>query len=196
MLNEKKTLANINVLFNARNNAIKFIEDYGSMILEAKKQAKQEGKGLKILTPKQMLQRLPIALAQTKAGNDSESVLNEVRQIVYSLCQSKEITKKIYNNIIKSIKVQYKMDTIFMNSKNSRTSEYHVLVLKPTEKLDVKTGQKRLALLNLSIYYPWKNIKSSYKKNKLKISVPTLTILNIFLRNIVKMLIIHQSEYM
>ena len=196
MLNEKKTLANINVLFNARNNAIKFIEDYGSMILEAKKQAKQEGKGLKILTPKQMLQRLPIALAQTKAGNDSESVLSEVRQIVYSLCQSKEITKKIYNNIIKSIKVQYKMDTIFMNSKNSRTSEYHVLVLKPTEKLDVKRGQKRLSLLNLSIYYPWKNIKSSYKKNKLKISVPTLTILNIFLRNIVKMLIIHQSEYM
>ena len=197
MLNKKKkTLANINVLYNARNNAIKFIEDYGSMILEAKKHAKQEGKGLKILTPKQMLQRLPIALAQIKAGNDSESVLSEVRQIVYSLCQSKEITKKVYNNIIKSIKVQYKMDTIFMNSKNSRTSEDYVLVLKPTEKLDVKRGQKSVALLNLSIYYPWKNIKSSYKKNKLKISVSTLTILNIFLRNIVQMLIIHQSEYM
>ena len=59
----------------------------------------------KILTPKQMLQRLPIALAQIKAGNNSESLLNEIRQIVYSLCQSKEITKKVYNNIIKSIKV-------------------------------------------------------------------------------------------
>ena len=58
---------------------------------------------LKVLTPKQMLQRLPIALAQVKAGNNSENLLNEIRQIVYSLYQSKEITKKVYNNIIKSI---------------------------------------------------------------------------------------------
>ena len=50
-----------------------------------------------------MLQRLPIALAQVKAGNNSESLLNEIRQIVYSLYQSKQITKKIYNNIIRSI---------------------------------------------------------------------------------------------
>ena len=62
-----------------------------------------KGTGLKILTPKQMLQRLPIALAQVKAGNNSESLLNEIRQIVYSLYQSKQITKKVYNNIIKSI---------------------------------------------------------------------------------------------
>ena len=75
------------------------------MILEAKKLAKQEGKGLKILTSKKMLQRFPIALAQIKAGNNSKSLLNEIRQIVYSLYQSKEITKKVYNNIIKSIKV-------------------------------------------------------------------------------------------
>ena len=104
MKNKKKTLANINILFNARNNAIKFIEDYASMILEAKRKA-TEGKGLKILTPKQMLQRLPIALAQIKACNNSESFLNEIRQIVYSLYQSKQITKKVYNNIIKSLKV-------------------------------------------------------------------------------------------
>ena len=69
----------------------------------------QEGTGanemLKILTPNQMLKRLPIALAQVKAGNNSESLLNEIRQIVYSLYQSKEITKKVYNNIINSIKV-------------------------------------------------------------------------------------------
>ena len=58
---------------------------------------------LKELTPKQMLQRLPIALAQVKAGNNSESLLNEIRQIFYSLYQSKQITKKVYNNIIKSI---------------------------------------------------------------------------------------------
>ena len=58
---------------------------------------------LKILTPNEMLQRLQIALAQVKAGNNSESLLNEIRQIVYSLYQSKQITKKVYNNIIKSI---------------------------------------------------------------------------------------------
>ena len=65
----------------------------------------QEGEGLKILTPNQMLKRLPIGLAQVKAGNNSESLLSEIRQIVYSLYRSKEITKKVYNNIINSIKV-------------------------------------------------------------------------------------------
>ena len=65
----------------------------------------QQVEGLKILTSNQMLKRLPIALAQIKAGNNSESLLNEIRQIVYSLYRSKEITKKVYNNIIKSIKV-------------------------------------------------------------------------------------------
>ena len=64
--------------------------------------SKQEGAGLKILTPKQMLQRLPISLTQIKASNNSQSLLNEIRQIVYSLYQSKEITKKVYNNIIKA----------------------------------------------------------------------------------------------
>ena len=63
----------------------------------------KQGTGLKIITPKQMLQRLPIALAQIKAGNNSESLLNEIRQNVYSLYQSKEITKKVYNSIIKSM---------------------------------------------------------------------------------------------
>ena len=103
---QRKYLANINMLYNARNDAIKFIEDYDSMILDAKKLAKeQEGTGLKILTPNQMLKRLPIALAQVKAGNFSENLLNEIRQIVYSLHRSKEITKKVCNNIINSIKV-------------------------------------------------------------------------------------------
>ena len=60
----------------------------------------RKGTGIKILTPNQMLQRLPIALAQIKAGNNSESLLNEIRQIVHSLYHSKEITKKVYNNII------------------------------------------------------------------------------------------------
>ena len=54
----------------------------------------KQGTGLKILTPKQMLQRLPIALAQVKAGNNSENLLNEIRQIVYVLYQSKKSLKK------------------------------------------------------------------------------------------------------
>ena len=94
------------MLYNAREEAIKFIEDDSSMILGAKGLAKeQEGTGLKILKPNQMLKRLPIALAQVKTGNNSESLLNEIRQIVYSLYRSKEITKKVYNNIINSIKI-------------------------------------------------------------------------------------------
>ena len=89
--NQKRTIANINILYNARNNEIKFIEDYSSKILKAKKLAKEQyGKGLKILTPNQMLKRLQIALAQVKAANNSESLLNEIRQIVYSLYRSKE----------------------------------------------------------------------------------------------------------
>ena len=64
----------------------------------------QEGEGLKILTPNQMLKRLPIALTQVKAGNNSDSLLNEIRQIVYSLYRSKEISKKVYNNIFSPIK--------------------------------------------------------------------------------------------
>ena len=65
------------------------------------------------------------------------------------------------------------MDTIFVNSENSKTLEYHVLVLKLTDKLDLRRGQKTVALSNLSIYYTWKNIKSSYNNNKFKISAPT-----------------------
>ena len=72
------------------------------MMSEARYKA-TKGTGLKILTPKQMLQRLPIALAQVKAGNNSESLSNEIRQNIYSLYQSKQIAKKVYNKIIKSI---------------------------------------------------------------------------------------------
>ena len=94
------------MLYKARNEAIKFYDDYALMMSAANTKAKQnetEGTGLKILTPKQMFQRLPIALAQVKAGNNSENLLNEIRQIIYSLYQSKEITKKVYNNLIKSL---------------------------------------------------------------------------------------------
>ena len=71
------------MLYKARNEAISFFDDYSSVVSEAKGNAKKEGKGRKILTPKQLLQRLPIDLAQVKAGNSSENLLNEIRQIVY-----------------------------------------------------------------------------------------------------------------
>ena len=74
------------------------------MLFEAKYKAKY-GEGLKILCPKQMFQRLPIPLAQVKAGNTSENLLNEIRQIIYSLYRVKEITKNVYNNIMNSIKL-------------------------------------------------------------------------------------------
>ena len=65
------------------------------------------------------------------------------------------------------------MDTIFINSENSITSEYRVLLLKLVDKLDLRRSQKSFALSNLSIYYTWRNIKSLYKNNKFKISAPT-----------------------
>ena len=81
-----------------------FFRDYSLLLSEAKYKAKYE-RNIKILTPKQILERLPIALAQVKAGITSENLLNEIRQIIYSLYQGKEITKKVYNNIIISIKL-------------------------------------------------------------------------------------------
>ena len=100
----REARTNIENLYNARKAVIDFFDEYTSRASEARYQAKK-GTGLKILSYKEMLQKLPIALAQIKAGNNSESLLNEIRQIVYSLCRSKEMTKKVYNNIIKSIKV-------------------------------------------------------------------------------------------
>ena len=76
------------------------------MLSNANQKAKQnetKRTGLKILTPTEILQRLPIALAQAQAGNNSQNLLNEITQIVYSLYQSNEITKNVYNNIIKSL---------------------------------------------------------------------------------------------
>ena len=65
------------------------------------------------------------------------------------------------------------MDTVFMNSENSTISKPHVLILHLTDKIDLRRGEKSIALSNLSIYYTWKNIKSSYNNNKFKISAPT-----------------------
>ena len=65
------------------------------------------------------------------------------------------------------------MDTIFTNTENSKASKPHVLALKLTDNLDLRSGEKIIALSSLSIYYKWKNIKNSYNKNKFKISAPT-----------------------
>ena len=75
--------------------------DLGEKILEFNEQnQKQHGQGLNIVTPNQMLSRLPISLAQLKAGNNSEKLKNEIRQLLYSLCRSKKLTKKIYKSLV------------------------------------------------------------------------------------------------
>ena len=91
-------------IFIMQENQQLFFEEYTSRASEARRQAKK-GTGLRIRSPKQMIQRLPLLLSEISVGNNSEILLNEIRQIVYSLYQSKEITKKVYNNIIKSIKL-------------------------------------------------------------------------------------------
>ena len=87
---QKKVIKNVQNFFYSRQAATDFCKDYSSIVINAACDAKtQEGTEFKILTPKQMLQRLALALAQIKADNNSESLLNEIRQIVYSLYQSK-----------------------------------------------------------------------------------------------------------
>ena len=91
---QKNTLHNIEMLYKARNEAIKFYDYYSSMMFETKNRATNET-GLKILTPKQMLHRLPIALAQVKAGNNLEGLLNEIRQM-FILCVNQNKSLKKY----------------------------------------------------------------------------------------------------
>ena len=95
------------MLYEARSQAIKFYDDYSLMMCEAKTKA-TKGTRLKILTPQKMLQKLPAALAQVKVGNNSEGLLNEIMQIVYSLYQSKKVTKKVYNNTCHALEVSNK----------------------------------------------------------------------------------------
>ena len=93
-------------LCNSKQKTIGLFNNYSKIRSEAlykSKENKTKGKGLKTLTPKQMLRRLLTALAQVKASNNSENLLNETRQIIYSLYQSKEITKKVYDNLMKSL---------------------------------------------------------------------------------------------
>ena len=91
---QKKTVDNIKNLHDSREKIIQLFNNYARNMSKNIYDSKQKGTGLKILTPNQMLKRIPIALAQIKSGNNSECLLNEIRQIVYSLYRSKEITKK------------------------------------------------------------------------------------------------------
>ena len=91
------TTKSVRMLYDSRQRIINLLNDNAKIRSEAiykSKQNKAEGTGPKILTPIQMLQRLPIVLGQVKTGNSSESLLNEIRQILYSLYQSKQMTKK------------------------------------------------------------------------------------------------------
>ena len=83
---------NTETLYKARNSVIKFFDDYSSIISEAKHKT-YHGEGMKLLTFKQILQRLPIALALIKAGNTSENLLNRIRQLIYFLCRAIKLLK-------------------------------------------------------------------------------------------------------
>ena len=133
--------------------------DY-SKILSEVKYKKHYREGLKLLTPKQMLERLPIALAQEKAGNTSENLLNEIRNITYSLYRAKENNKKLYNNIINSIKLLNRMETVFMNSENSKTFDPNRQLLNLCDEINLKRSDKYVASSKFSIYQAWKNIKN------------------------------------
>ena len=130
----------------------------------------QSREGLKILTPNQMLSRLSISLAQLNAGNNSKKFKNEIRQLLYSLYRSKKTCKTA---LLKFDWHYLKMETVFMNTENSKTNEPHRFKLDLTDKLYLKNPNKNMTLAYLSIYYTWENIKSKYNNNKFKISAPT-----------------------
>ena len=107
------------------------------MILDAK-YTSFHGKGLKILTRIHMLQRLPIVLVQVKTGSTSENLLTEICQIIHPLYWAKEITKKVYNSLMYSIRLYYKMHTIFLNSDYCKTSDSHRQFFCLSDKIDFK----------------------------------------------------------
>ena len=109
--NQEKTAKNLSLLKEILNPGNKKIDEQldttNMSELESEesvaKRRNQQGQGVKILTPDQMLSRLPITLAQLKAENDSQKLINEIRQLLYFLYRSKKLTKAIYNHIINAI---------------------------------------------------------------------------------------------
>ena len=101
-------MKNLTKLYKGWGKVVKFYNDYTRMIQEWYLEAEYksiQGEELKILTPIQMLQRLPIVHGQVRAGNTSENLIYEICQVIHSLYQEKEITKKVYNNIMSPIKL-------------------------------------------------------------------------------------------
>ena len=101
---QKSALENIKLLYESRQTVIKLFNEY-SFLLSGAKCKPRYGRGLKILTSKKMLQRLPIAFAQVRASNTSENLLNEIRQAICSLYRAKEVTMKVYNNTMNPTKL-------------------------------------------------------------------------------------------
>ena len=96
-----------------------------------------------------MLSKLPITLAQLQAGNNSEKLKNEIRQLLYLLYCSKKLSKKIYNNLIDKI---LKKETNFVNTENSKINKPHKFRLALADTLNLKNPNKNMALASLSIY--------------------------------------------
>ena len=87
-------------MFFIRAEIIRAFQNGIFLYIDGNEESATEGKGLKILTPNQMLGRLPISLAQLKAGNNSEKLKNEIRQLLYSLYRSKKLTKQLYKSLV------------------------------------------------------------------------------------------------
>ena len=117
----------------------------------------QLGQGLKILTLNQILSRLPIYWDQLKVGNNSEKLINEIRQLLHSLYRSKNLLKQ---SIIIFDQYHLKMESILINTENSKTNKPHRFRLSLADKLTLKDRKKNMTLVNLSIYYTLKNINN------------------------------------
>ena len=152
-------------MYNFFEGREKILDAFQSKIISTKSKgagvSNLDHSKLKVLTLKQMLQRLPIALAQVKASNNSESLLNEIRQIVYSLYQSKQITKKIYNNLIKYI--QLSNGYYICELRKQKTNKPHVLILKLANKLDLRIA-KRLSPYQIVGFITRRKAKKAHTK--------------------------------
>ena len=120
MIDLKKDIGNESKADVNKIEEINKIADIVELILYPNNNDDQQGQGIKILTPNQMLSILPILLVQLKAGNNSEKLENKIRQLLDSLYRSKKLTKQIYESLINIIQ---NMETIFINTENSKTSE-------------------------------------------------------------------------
>ena len=120
----------------------------------------------------QYLLALIYIMKKLKAGNYSEKPKNEISQLLYSLYISKKKKKKQKN--LQQLDQHYlNMEKIYINTENSKTNESNKFIYQFTDKLILKPQQQKDGLVNLSIYYTQKNIKSAYNTNKFKVSIPT-----------------------